>query len=111
MTSRYKQEYYLDKEGFSVSHGDEQISIYHPSHLSSIQFDGIDMTAVLNMDYHHDHPMIHFPLRNDTADVFVDVSHSRFAGKERLSSSLSSLFPGSAICHALCRYGKVLRLP
>lgn len=87
LTSRYKQEYYLDKEGFSVSHGDEQISIYHPSHLSSIQFDGIDMTAVLNMDYHHDHPMIHFPLRNDTADVFVDVSHSRFAGKERLSSS------------------------
>ncbi len=81
-----KQEYYLDKEGFSICHGDEQINIYHPSCLSSIQFDGEAMTAFLNMDYHRDHPMVHFPLNNDTSDVFVDASCSHFERGEGLHS-------------------------
>lgn len=75
-TASYQDEYYLDREGLIVGEGERRVGIYHPSDISSMQFDAESRCLFLNLDYWRDHPLIHFPLRNDTSDYFVDRSLS-----------------------------------
>lgn len=73
-----QDEYYLEDEGFSWHNDECQVSVYHPAALSSIQLRTTDRTAFMNIDYNMDHPLIHFPLRNDTTDYFIDRSANTY---------------------------------
>lgn len=70
----FQDEYYLDHEGFSYRYKNNQLNIYHPNALSSMQLDKKNSTAVLNFDYEKDHPLIHYPAKIDTLEYFVDKS-------------------------------------
>ena len=75
LTSHLSQsEYYLDREGFKVGEGERSIVSYHQTKVSSTQLDAANRVAYFNLDYWHDHPLIHYPL-NDTLDYFEDISY------------------------------------
>ncbi|MGN0033024.1 MAG: hypothetical protein ACI358_04515 [Candidatus Limimorpha sp.] len=82
-----QNEYYLGHEGFSLQIDGNQFNIYYCPHLSSIQLDVSSATAFLNLDYEKDHPLIHFPARNDTAEFFVDRSKRCAAPDDVISNS------------------------
>lgn len=82
-TAVYQNEYYLDREGIAVGTGERRTCIYHPTELSSMQFDPKTRCLYLNLDYWRDHPLIHFPLSSDTSDYFVDCSCSTSATSVR----------------------------
>ena len=70
----FQNEYYLDREGFVIGKGERSIATYHNTEISSLQFDATNRTAYFNIDYWRDHPLIHYPLRNDTSDFFQNIS-------------------------------------
>ena len=70
----FQNEYYLDREGFTIRESKRNITTYHNTKISSIQFDAANRTAYFNIDYWRDHPLIHYPMRNDTSDYFEDIS-------------------------------------
>lgn len=82
-----QDEYYLDQEGFSYRKGEKQINLYHPKSLSSIQLDLKSSTAILNIDYELDHPMIHYPARHDTLDYYENISKRKVKAGEKLTAS------------------------
>jgi hypothetical protein len=67
--------YYLDKEGFTIRYGGLGFSTYHNTGISSLQLDTEHRTACFNIDYWRDHPLLHYPMRNDTSDYFEDISY------------------------------------
>ena len=71
--------YYLDREGFIVRQKDYQDTIYsctyHNTNISSLQLDVEHRTVCFNIDYWRDHPLLHYPMRNDTSDYFEDISY------------------------------------
>ena len=74
--------YYLDREGFAIKTDTVDLDTYHinlctyhNTGISSLQIDTEHRTACFNIDYWRDHPLIHYPLRNDTSDVFEDISY------------------------------------
>ena len=73
-TTLFQSEYYLDREGFKVGHGDHAVISYHQTGISSTQFDATNRVAYFNLDYWRDHPMIHYPLSDSVMDHFEDVS-------------------------------------
>ena len=82
-----QDEYYLDNEGFSFRKGEKQVNLYHPKSLSSIQLDAKTSTAILNIDYELDHPMIHYPARHDTIEYYENISKRKFKAGEKLTAS------------------------
>lgn len=82
-----QNEYYLDHEGFSVQNVGNQLNIYYCPNLSSLQLDAASATAFLNLDYEKDHPLVHFPARNDTSDFFVDRSRTHVSIDGVISAS------------------------
>lgn len=74
-TFQLQDEYYLDREGFIIGEGDRTVATYHNTGISSLQFDTESHTAYFNMDYWRDHPLLHYPLNNDTSDYFVNISY------------------------------------
>ena len=73
-TAIFQDCYYLTDNGFSIGKGKNRVSAYHNSKISSLQLDAKNHTAYFNADYWRDHPLLHYPLDNDTIDYFVDVS-------------------------------------
>ena len=74
--------YYLDCEGFAIKTDTVDVDTYHinlctyhNTGISSLQIDTEHRTACFNIDYWRDHPLIHYPIRNDTSDVFEDISY------------------------------------
>ena len=74
--------YYLDREGFAIKTDTVDLDTYHinlctyhNTGISSLQIDTEHRTACFNIDYWRDHPLIHYPLRSDTSDVFEDISY------------------------------------
>jgi len=81
--------YYIDREGFTIKNGNHSYSTYHNSNISSLQLDTKDRTACFNIDYWRDHPLVHFPMRNDTLDYFEDISCRFVKAGEVLTGSLN----------------------
>ena len=71
----FQSEYYLDREGFKIGEGERSIISYHQTQISSTQFNADHRIAYFNLDYWHDHPMIHYPLSDTLEDVFEDISY------------------------------------
>jgi hypothetical protein len=60
----FKDEYWLDKEGFILSGNKTNVVVYRPDSISSIQLDTKNCRAVFNLDYALDHPMFRAPNGN-----------------------------------------------
>ena len=73
-TTGFQTAYYLDREGFAINNDSLSLSTYHNTGISSLQLNTENRTACFNIDYWRDHPLIHYPLLPDTADVFEDIS-------------------------------------
>ncbi len=74
--------YYLDCEGFAIKTDTVDLDTYHTNlctyhntGISSLQIDTEHRTACFNIDYWRDHPLLHYPMRNDTSDYFEDISY------------------------------------
>lgn len=74
-TSDYQKAYYLDREGFMVKSNDVTYATYHNLGISSMQIDTEKRTVCFNIDYWRDHPLLHFPLDDDTLNYFEDISY------------------------------------
>lgn len=92
-TSNFQNCYYLADKGFSIGNGASRISTYHNNKISSLQLDAENKTAYFNADYWRDHPLIHYPLNNDSLDYFVDIS-CREVTPESVVSSTIELYIG-----------------
>ncbi len=84
--------YYIDHEGFTIKNNNLIYSTYHNSNISSLQLDTENRTACFNIDYWRDHPLVHFPMRNDTSDYFEDISYRNFKADQVLKGSFSIYF-------------------
>ncbi len=74
-TTHFQSNYYLDREGFSIKNELFCISAYHNTEISSMQLDAENRSVCFNIDYWRDHPLLHYPMRNDTSDYFEDISY------------------------------------
>ena len=88
-STNLQSSYYLDKEGFTIRYGNIGFSTYHNTGISSLQLDTEHRTACFNIDYWRDHPLVHFPMRNDTSDYFEDISYRNVKAGEVLTGSLN----------------------
>lgn len=91
-TTHLQNAYYLDREGFSIGKGQHCVSSYHQTDISSTQFDGETRTAYFNSDYWRDHPLIHYPLKADTSDFFIDISCRKIEKGDALHSGFTLHF-------------------
>jgi hypothetical protein len=73
-STRFQKSYYLDREGFIIGKENRTVATYHQMGISSLQFDVENNIAYFNADFWRDHPLIHYPLSDDTTDYFVDLS-------------------------------------
>ena len=83
-TTEFQMEYWLNKEGFILSNENTALVLYRPHDLSSIQLDVKHNTAILNIDFAPDHPMLHYPLLKKSIGKFEDISPSVFKVKDTL---------------------------
>ena len=67
--------YYLDREGFIVKQDTVCSCTYRNTNISSLQLDVEHRTVCFNIDYWRDHPLLRYPMRNDTSDYFEDISY------------------------------------
>ena len=74
-TTHFQNSYYLDREGFSITNDSLSLCTYHNMGISSLQLDTDNRYACFNIDYWRDHPLLHYPMRNDTSDYFEDISY------------------------------------
>lgn len=88
-TTDYQPSYYLDREGFSFKSDSLSFSTYHNTSISSLQLNVEGRTACFNIDYWRDHPLLHYPLRTDTADCFEDISYRRIKAGEVLKGQIT----------------------
>lgn len=70
----FKDEYWLDKQGFQLGNDTTSITLYHCPDISSLQLDTQHKLAIINLDYEKDHPYLQFPLDADTFDLKTDKS-------------------------------------
>lgn len=84
--------YYLDHEGFTIKYLKNSklgFTIYRNTSISSLQLDVENRTACFNIDYWRDHPLVHFPMRNDTSDYFEDISYRNVKAGEVLEGDFN----------------------
>lgn len=81
--------YYLDREGFILKNDSIIWATYHNTGISSLQLDVENRTACFNIDYWRDHPLVHFPMRNDTSDYFEDISYRNVKAGEVLEGDFN----------------------
>lgn len=91
-STHLQSSYYLDREGFTIKYGNIGFSTYHNTGISSLQLDTEHRTACFNIDYWRDHPLVHFPMRNDTSDYFEDISYRNVKAGEVLTGSLNTFW-------------------
>lgn len=70
----FQDAYYLDQQGFMTGQSQRAAGIYPALKLSSLQYSARLNAAFLNLDFAADHPIIHYPLSDDTTDYYVDRS-------------------------------------
>ncbi|MBU2557493.1 MAG: hypothetical protein KJ578_06920 [Bacteroidetes bacterium] len=87
----FQKAYYLDHQGFICGKADRSSGIYPASQLSSLQFDQKQNSAFLNLDFAADHPLIHYPLRSDTTDYFVDQSATQIKARSKIDGTFELL--------------------
>ena len=85
----FQSSYYLDHEGFTLRNDNLILSTYHNTGISSLQLDVENRTACFNIDFWRDHPLIHYPLLVDTADIFVDISYRQIHKGETIKSQIT----------------------
>ncbi len=85
----FKNEYWLDKEGFALSNDQSSLVLYHPEEVSSLQFDVRNKSAIINLDYSADHPLLHFPLLKKNENKFEDHSASFYFKSNIIKSSFT----------------------
>ncbi len=84
---KYQSEYWLGKQGVKFGKDKNSWMIYNQPEISSIQLNTEKNQLWVNLDYEKDHPFLHFPLKNDTADVYIDWSESHYnKGDKRIFS-------------------------
>ena len=88
-TTDYQQSYYLDREGFYIKNDSLRFSIYHNTGISSLQLNLKNRTACFNIDYWRDHPLLHYPMRTDTTDCFIDISYRDIKAGETLKGRIT----------------------
>ena len=91
----FQAEYYLGHGGAKIGSGDRCILLINSLQLSSVQLQTNPTVLYLNTELASDHPMIHYPLIEDTSDFFEDHSAVRFKKGAVIRGSLS-LFVASA---------------
>ncbi len=85
----FKNEYWLDKEGFKLSNGRSSVVLYHPKSVSSLQLDLNKKLLIVNLDFAADHPFLHFPLLNKNKNKFEDYSASVYNKGDSICSSFT----------------------
>ena len=88
-TCNFQKAYYLDREGFMIESDSIVYASYHNLGISSLQIDTEKRTACFNIDYWRDHPLIHYPLDDDTLDYFVDISYRDIKKGETLKGNFA----------------------
>jgi hypothetical protein len=91
-SSNFQKSYYLDREGFSIQNDSLRMSVYHPLGISSLQLNTDTRTACFNIDYWRDHPLIHYPMRVDTAGYFEDISYRTMRKGETLQGEINIFY-------------------
>ena len=84
--------YYLDREGFTIRYLKNSklgFTVFHTTNISSLQLDIENRTACFNIDYWRDHPLLHYPMRNDTSDYFEDISYRNIKSGEVLTGEFN----------------------
>ena len=94
-----EKEYWIGKQGFSISSSTANISVYHPKKLSSIELNTVDKYALFNFDFSKDHPLLHFPLLKQSKGKSDDYSCSVYKKGDDLNANFTFYF------------GKVVTLP
>ncbi|RLD88280.1 MAG: hypothetical protein DRJ09_08740 [Bacteroidetes bacterium] len=89
----FQNEYWLDKQGFTLSNNSTALAIYHTPGISSLQLNTKSHLAVINLDYEKDHPFLRFPLDADTFDFKVDESTSLYQRGNKKKNSFK-IFAG-----------------
>ncbi|MBL0103399.1 MAG: hypothetical protein IPP51_06315 [Bacteroidetes bacterium] len=93
----FKKEYWLEKEGYSVSNERSKLVTYRPDNLSSIQLGNFGAQVVFNFDFATDHPLMHFPKMSKSKNIYVDQSERNYkAGDSLLSAFRFDLIPVSS---------------
>ena len=87
-TTNYQSSYYLDKEGFAIKNDSLSFSTYHNLGISSLQLNTEERTACFNIDYWRDHPLLHYPLKSDTSDMFENISFRKIKKGEVLEGKI-----------------------
>ena len=88
-TTHFQASYYLDREGFTIENDSVSWSTYHNMGISSLQLNTENRTACFNIDYWRDHPLLHYPMRTDTTDCFVDISYRNVKAGEMLKGEFN----------------------
>ncbi len=88
-STNLQSSYYLDREGFTIKYGNIGFSTYHNTGISSLQLDTEHRTACFNIDYWRDHPLVYYPMRNDTSDYFEDISYRNVKAGEVLKGEFN----------------------
>jgi len=83
--------YYLDQQGFLTGQNQRTAGIYPATKLSSLQYSRRMNAAFLNLDYAADHPIIHYPLREDTTDYYIYRSAQTLKPSSKTSGSFDFL--------------------
>ena len=87
-TTNYQSSYYLDREGFAIKNDSLSFSTYHNLGISSLQLNTEERTACFNIDYWRDHPLLHYPLKSDTSDMFENISFRKIKKGEVLEGKI-----------------------
>lgn len=90
-TSDFQAEYYLQQEGFFSGHNNRLLGTYHNPGISSMQYKTKSNSLLINLDYYRDHPLIHFPLIEDSTNYFVDVSAVKSNINDKVKGSFKLL--------------------
>lgn len=85
----FQAEYYLGHGGAKIGIGERGVLLINSLQLSSVQLQTHPAVLYLNTDLASDHPMIHYPLIEDTTDFFEDHSAIRYKKGAVIHGSLS----------------------
>ncbi|MCK9453072.1 MAG: hypothetical protein M0Q90_15365 [Bacteroidales bacterium] len=87
----FQNAYYLDQQGFLTGQNQRAAGVYPALKLSSLQYSQRMNAVFLNIDYAADHPIIHYPLRDDTSDYYLDRSAQKLKSSTKISGSFDFL--------------------
>lgn len=76
ISENLKEEYWLENGGFRLTGKRNSIVMYRPGKASSVQLDLKNNIGLFNLDFAHDHPMLHFPLLKKSEGKYIDYSGS-----------------------------------